>query len=299
MAALLLDLGPGDEVIMPSFTFVSTANAFVLRGATPVFVDVRADTLNLDEALVEPAITPRTKAIVAVHYAGVALRDGRAPRDRRAPRPARSSRTPRRRFARRYRGRPLGTLGDLGALSFHETKNVICGEGGALLVNDRALLERAEIVREKGTNRCAFLPRARSTSTRGWTSARRSCSSELAAAFLWAQLEQAETDHRRARSRSGSATTRRSRSSRRRGCVRRPSCPRRDATTRTCTTCSLDDLAAATRLSRLRDAGVYAVFHYVPLHSSAAGRRFGRQAGELPVTDRAGDTLLRLPCGSA
>ena len=193
MCALLLDLQPGDEVIMPSFTFVSTANAFVLRGAVPVFVDIRRDTLNIDEALVEAAITPRTKAICVVHYAGVscemdaimaiAQRHGLAVVEDAAQG-----------IFSTYRGKPLGTFGGLGALSFHETKNVISGEGGALLVNDEALVERAEIIREKGTNRSQFFRGQVDKYT--WVDVGSSyLPGEIIAAFLAAQFEEADAHH--------------------------------------------------------------------------------------------------------
>ena len=190
MSAMLADVGPGDEIIMPSFTFVSTANAFVLRGATPVFVDVRPDTLNLDERLVEGAITPRTRAIVPVHYAGVACemdaltaiaeRHGLLVIEDAAQG-----------MGSTYKGRPLGAIGALGALSFHETKNVISGEGGALLVNRETLIQRAEILREKGTNRSAFFRGQVDKYT--WVDIGSSyLPSEIIAAFLCAQLEQVE-----------------------------------------------------------------------------------------------------------
>ena len=190
MAALLVDVKPGDEVIMPSYTFVSTANAFVLRGAVPVFVDVRADTLNLDERLIEAAITPKTRAIVPVHYAGVACemdvimdiarRHGLVVIED-AAQGVMSS----------YKGRPLGSIGDLAAVSFHETKNVISGEGGALLINNPHFAERAEIIREKGTNRSLFFRGQVDKYT--WVDVGSSyLPSELVAAFLWAQLEHAE-----------------------------------------------------------------------------------------------------------
>src|SRR6476661_5600262 len=191
MSAILADIGPGDEVIMPSFTFVSTANAFVLRGAVPVFVDIRADTLNIDENLIEAAITPRTRAICVVHYAGVgcemdaieaiAARHGIAIVEDAAQG-----------ILATYRGRPLGAIGALGALSFHETKNVISGEGGALLINDAALIERAEIIREKGTNRAQFFRGQVDKYT--WVDVGSSyLPSEILAAFLAAQIEDAET----------------------------------------------------------------------------------------------------------
>jgi dTDP-4-amino-4,6-dideoxygalactose transaminase len=189
MAALLADVGPGDEVVMPSYTFVSTANAFALRGATPVFVDIRADTLNIDETLIDDAITDRTRAIVPVHYAGVgcemdSILDLARRRGLLVIEDAAQA------VLSTYRGRPLGALGDMGAVSFHETKNVISGEGGALLLRDHALVQRAEIIREKGTNRTAFFRGQVDKYT--WVDVGSSfLPSELVAAFLWAQLEEA------------------------------------------------------------------------------------------------------------
>jgi dTDP-4-amino-4,6-dideoxygalactose transaminase len=190
MAAILAEVGPGDEVIMPSYTFVSTANAFVLRGATPVFVDIRADTLNLDERQVEAAITPRTRVIVPVHYAGVAcemdaILETAARHDLLVIEDAAQA------ITSTYQGRPLGGFGQLAALSFHETKNVVAGEGGALLINDPRLIARAEIIREKGTNRSQFFRGQVDKYT--WVDIGSSfLPGEIVAAFLWAQLEQAD-----------------------------------------------------------------------------------------------------------
>lgn len=293
MAALLLDLEPGDEVIMPSFTFVSTANAFVLRGAVPVFVDIRADTLNIDETLIEAAITPRTKAICVVHYAGVACemdpimaiaaRHGiRVVED--AAQGILSS----------YKGRPLGSIGDLAALSFHETKNVISGEGGALLVNAEHYVERAEIIREKGTNRSKFFRGQVDKYT--WVDVGSSyLPSEIIAAFLAAQLEDAD------------AITRRRLSVWERyhawaepleeeGLLRRPIVPADCVHNAHMYYILLPTLDARTKfIENLRDHGISAVFHYIPLHSSPAGQRYGRTAGSLSVTDNAADRLVRLP----
>jgi dTDP-4-amino-4,6-dideoxygalactose transaminase len=295
MAALLADVGAGDEVIMPSYTFVSTANAFVLRGATPVFVDVRPDTLNLDERLVEAAITPRTRAIAAVHYAGVACemdalveianRHGLLLIEDAAQA-----------LGATYRGRPLGTIGDLGALSFHETKNVISGEGGALLVrDDGAFAERAEILREKGTNRTNFL-RGRVDKYRWVDIGSSFLPSEIVAAFLWGQLGHAhelllrrllvwEGYHERFEDLEAE------------GLARRPIVP--GHVTHNGHLYYLLVPTAAERqaiLDRLRALGVHALFHYVPLHSAPAGERYGRvHGGELPVTDDLSARLIRLP----
>ncbi|WP_246048676.1 dTDP-4-amino-4,6-dideoxygalactose transaminase [Arenimonas terrae] len=293
MAALLLDLQPGDEVIMPSFTFVSTANAFVLRGAVPVFVDIRADTLNLDENLVEAAITPRTRAICVVHYAGVACemdaimaiagRHGlQVVED--AAQAIMSS----------YRGRPLGTIGQYGALSFHETKNIVCGEGGALLCRDAESADRAEIIREKGTNRSRFFRGQVDKYT--WVDVGSSfLPGEISAAFLCAQMEAAEEitagrlalwDRYHAWAAPHEAA----------GRVRRPIVPAHCVHNAHMYYLLMPDLAARQRfIATLREHGVGAVFHYVPLHSSPAGQRFGRSHGALDVTDATGDRLVRLP----
>jgi len=293
MCALLVDIQPGDEVIMPSFTFASTANAFVLRGGVPVFIDVRSDTLNLDESLIEQAITDRTRAVAVVHYAGVAC-DMDAINE----------------LARRhgmlviedaaqgvmayYKDRPLGSLGDLAAVSFHETKNVISGEGGALLVNDEQRADRAEIIWEKGTNRSQFFRGQVDKYT--WVDVGSSyLPSEITAAVLWAQLECAEAITAE-RLKLWNVYHQAFVDLERQGRVRRPVVPphcrhnahmyyllANDLETRTCL---LRELAA-------RD--INAVFHYVPLHSSPAGRKFGRIHGDLRYTEEASDRLVRLP----
>jgi dTDP-4-amino-4,6-dideoxygalactose transaminase len=293
MAALLCDLQAGDEVIMPSFTFPSTANAVVLRGAVPVFVDIRADTLNLDEGLVEAAITPKTKAILVVHYAGVGC-----DMDRFKEIAARHRlwlvEDAAQGILSRYNGTYLGTIGDFGAISFHETKNVGCGEGGAVLVNRPDFCERAEVVREKGTNRAKFFRGEISKYT--WIDIGSSyLASEIAAAFLAAQLElAAELTLRRkalwSRYHDGLANLEAT------GYLRRPIVP---------PSCDHNGhlyyvlLPSSERRDRLiaglRDAGIQAPFHYVPLHTSPAGQRFGRPHGDLPMTVRAGTCLVRLP----
>lgn len=293
MAALLARLAPGDEVIMPSYTFTSTANAFVLRGAVPVFVDIRPDTLNLDETLVEAAITPRTKAIVPVHYAGVACemdallaiaqRHGLMVIEDAAQG-----------YGSTYRGRPLGSLGALGCLSFHETKNVISGEGGALLINDAALFERAEIIREKGTNRSAFFRGQVDKYT--WVDAGSSyLPGELIAAFLYAQLEKGDDILQRRLGiwehyHAGLAALEA------RGWIRRPIIPAHCTHNAHMYYVLLPSLAARQEvIRRMREAGVSPVFHYVPLHSAPAGRRYGRAATTMANTDALSDRLLRLP----
>ncbi|HEX2015688.1 MAG TPA: dTDP-4-amino-4,6-dideoxygalactose transaminase [Solirubrobacteraceae bacterium] len=293
MAVLLAGIGPGDEVLMPSFTFVSGANAVALRGAVPVFVDVSPDTLNLDPELLAAAITPRTRAVLPTHYAGVgaemqtigavAAQHGLIVIEDAAQG-----------ILSTYRGRPLGTIGSLGALSFHETKNVTCGEGGALLVNDPELIERAEVAHEKGTDRSRFFRGQVDRYT--WVDLGSSfLASDLSAAFLWSQLQRAHaiTERRLA---IWATYHQRFAALEEAGALRRPVVPghcRHNAHMYYLLTPGAPQRAAA--LAGLARRGVMAVFHYVPLHSSPAGRRFGRCAGELPVTDDASARLLRLP----
>jgi dTDP-4-amino-4,6-dideoxygalactose transaminase len=292
MAALLIDLEPGDEVIMPSFTFVSTANAFVLRGARPVFVDIRADTLNLDERLLESAITPRTKAIVVVHYAGVACdMDAVIALARR--RGLIVVEDAAHALMSRYKGRPLGGFGHLATFSFHETKNLISGEGGALVVNDPRYVERAEIIWEKGTNRTQF-SRGR-VDKYTWIDVGSSfLPGELTAAFLWAQLEQAESITARRldlwNQYLQASTTLEEIGLR--GPVVPAGCEHNAHLFYV-----LLPLAAhrGEILADLNARGVNAVFHYVPLHSSPAGRRYGRVSGAMNVTDDCSARLIRLP----
>lgn len=293
LSAVLLDLEPGDEVIMPSYTFVSTANAFVLRGAVPVFVDIREDTLNLDERLIEAAITPRTRAIAPVHYAGVAcemdtILDIARRHGLRVVEDAAQG------ILAGYKGRALGAIGDLGALSFHETKNIISGEGGALMVNDRTLVARAEIIREKGTDRSRFFRGEVDKYT--WQDLGSSLlPGDATAAFLWAQLEEAEqiTAKRVALWHSYHEMLA---PLEQEGLLRRPIVP---------ADCQHNGhlyyvllapgIDRGRVLGELKAAGVHAVFHYVPLHSSPAGRRFGRAHGDLAITDSLAARLVRLP----
>lgn len=294
MAAILCDLKPGDEVIMPSFTFVSTANAFVLRGAVPVFVDIRRDTLNLDEKLVAKALTSRTRAIVPVHYAGVAcemddLMALARERDLVVVEDAAQG------VLSEYKGRQLGAIGHLGCLSFHETKNVISGEGGALLVNDSRFVERAEIIREKGTNRAQFFRGEVDKYT--WVDIGSSyLPSELIGAFLWAQLENAKKINAK-RLKLCAAYQAGLGALARRGVLGLPQPePAGLRGNGHLFYVLLEDLAIRTALiAHLKARGVHSVFHYVPLHSSPAGRRYGRAAGPLPVTDDVANRLLRLP----
>jgi dTDP-4-amino-4,6-dideoxygalactose transaminase len=293
MSALLAGIEPGDEVIMPSYTFTSTANAFVLRGGVPVFVDIRPDTLNLDETLIERAVTPRTKAIVPVHYAGVAC-EMEPILALAAQHRLMVIEDAAQGYGSTWRGRPLGALGALGCLSFHETKNVISGEGGALLVNDAALADRAEVIREKGTNRSAFFRGQVDKYT--WVDVGSSyLPGELIAAFLWAQLQQGEDITRRRLGvwnhyHAGLASLEQ------RGWIRRPIVPADCTHNAHMYYVLLPSLAARQEvIRRMREAGVAPVFHYVPLHSSPAGRRFGRTATPMTHTDALSDRLLRLP----
>jgi dTDP-4-amino-4,6-dideoxygalactose transaminase len=293
MAALLLDIVPGDEVIMPSYTFVSTANAFVLRGAVPVFVDVREDTLNLDERLIEPAITSRTRAIVPVHYAGVACEmDTIMPIARRhgvkvvedAAQGVMSS----------YKGHALGSIGDMGAYSFHETKSVISGEGGSLLVNDATLASRAEIIREKGTDRSRYFRGEVDKYT--WQEMGSSfLPGELIAAFLWAQLEEADriTQERLVswqRYHSLLAPLEAT------GLLRRPIVPKECRHNAHMYYVLLPPgINRETILDQFNRNDICSVFHYVPLHSSPAGQKYGRVHGDLPITNSVSRRLIRLP----
>jgi dTDP-4-amino-4,6-dideoxygalactose transaminase len=293
MSTLLAGVGPGDEVIMPSFTFVSTANAVVLRGAVPVFVDVREDTLNIDERRVEDAITDRTRAIFVVHYAGVGaemdcLAQVAAQHDLVLLEDAAQG------LLSTYRGRPLGSFGDASALSFHETKNVTCGEGGALLVNRADWVDRAEIVHEKGTDRSRFFRGQVDKYT--WVDAGSSfVLSELSAAFLWAQLQSVEEITRMRRAIwDGYAEALAPLEEQ--GDLRLPVVPETCVHNGHLYYVLLNDEVDRDRfIGSLAAAGVSAVFHYVPLHSSPAGERYGRVHGNMSVTERAGEKLVRLP----
>ena len=293
MTAILCGIEPGDEIIMPSFTFVSTANAFVLRGGVPVFVDIRPDTMNIDERLIEHAVTPKTKAIVCVHYAGVPCEMDEIMRiaDKHglfviedAAQALDSS----------WKGKPLGSIGHFGCLSFHETKNVISGEGGALLVNDEAFIERAEIIREKGTNRGKFFRGEIDRYT--WVDIGSSyLPGELIAAFLFAQLE--ETARINAKRRELCCSYFEAfRSIEDKGFVSLPVHSDTDAGNGHMFFLVTKSISERTDLiAFLKARGVMAIFHYVPLHSSPAGLRFGRAEGTLKITDRISSTLLRLP----
>lgn len=292
-AALLLNIQPGDEVIMPSFTFVSTANAFVLRGAVPVFVDIRPDTLNMDERLVEAAITSRTKAIAPVHYAGVAcnmdtIMEIAQRHGLKVVEDAAQG------VMAGYKGRALGSIGDLGAFSFHETKNVISGEGGALLVNRPEYVQRAEIIREKGTDRSRFFRGQVDKYT--WQEVGSSfLPGEITAAFLWAQLEEAQaiTSLRMA---SWEYYHKQLAALETDGRLRRPVIPDDcQHNAHMYYVLLAPDLDRQFLINALAQEGINSVFHYVPLHSSPGGKRYGRVHGSLTVTDRLSERLLRLP----
>lgn len=293
MSAILADIQPGDEVIMPSFTFVSTANAFVLRGGVPVFVDIRADTLNLDENRIEAAITKKTKAIIPVHYAGVgcemdAIMDIAQRYGLLVIEDAAQG------LMADYRGKALGTLGHLGTISFHETKNLISGEGGALLINDERFVERAEIIREKGTNRSQFFRGHVDKYT--WVDIGSSyLPGELIAAFLFAQMEEAEdiTKRRLAIWQTYHDLLAQLELS---GYLRRPIIPDMCIHNAHMYYILVSNLDQRTKLLEfLKEKGIYAVFHYVPLHSSPAGQKFGKVSGELKLTNEVNDRLIRLP----
>jgi len=293
MAAILADIQPGDEVIMPSYTFVSTANAFVLRGGVPVFVDIRPDTLNLDETKIEAAITPRTKAIVPVHYAGVGCEmDTIMDIARRhkllviedAAQGIMST----------YKGRPLGSIGHMAALSFHETKNIISGEGGALLINDPRFVERAEIIREKGTNRSQFFRGQVDKYT--WTDFGSSyLPSELISAFLWAQMEDADAITRK-RLHIWDTYHQFLGQSEKSNKIRRPILPAGCTHNAHMYYVLLPDLESRTHfIDQLKSSNIGAVFHYVPLHSSPYGLQVARHNGDMTNTYNLSDRLVRLP----
>ncbi|MHC4215660.1 MAG: dTDP-4-amino-4,6-dideoxygalactose transaminase [Planctomycetota bacterium] len=293
MAAILADIEPGDEVILPSFTFVSTANAFVLRGAKPVFVDIRPDTLNIDETKIECAVTKKTKAIVPIHYAGISADmdsinglgkqfDLLVIEDNAQG------------LNGKYKGKYLGSIGQIGICSFHETKNVICGEGGAILLNDDRFIERAEIIREKGTNRNKFFRGEIDKYT--WVDIGSSyLPSEVVSAFLYAQLERLDEINSKRRDiysiyYDGLQYLEKA------GMLRRPVIPEECTQSFHMFYILLEDDRTRSKLiETLRRNGILAVFHYVPLHTSPFGKRFGCEEGDLPVTEAISSRLLRLP----
>ena len=293
MAAILADIQPGDEVIMSSYTFVSTANAFVMRGGIPIFVDSRQDTLNIDESLIEAAITEKTKAIVPVHYAGIACEMDTVMdiADRYKLLVIEDAAQG---VLANYKGRPLGSIGHLGCFSFHETKNIISGEGGALLVNDSRLVDRAEVIREKGTNRSRFFRGQVDKYT--WVDIGSSyLPGEIAAAFLWAQMQEADaiTTQRVAiwnRYHEAFQILEKA------GRVRRPVVPVDCKHNAHMYYLLLRDLADRTDfISAMSRHDINCVFHYVPLHTSPAGIRYGRAHGRFDITDAQSERLVRLP----
>ncbi|HEY7140092.1 MAG TPA: dTDP-4-amino-4,6-dideoxygalactose transaminase [Methylomirabilota bacterium] len=293
LAALLLDLGPGDEVIMPSFTFVSTANAVVLRGARPVFVDIRPDTLNMDERLLEGLVTPRTRAILPVHYAGVACEmDAILALARRHGLEVIEDNA--HGLFGAYRGRPLGSLGGLAAQSFHETKNVSCGEGGALVINDERYVDRAEILREKGTNRSRMFRGLVDKYT--WVDVGSSAlPSDILAAFLYAQLE-ARAAIQASRRRIWECYARELPDWAGALGMGLPSVPAHREQPYHLFYLVAASLEQRTRLiAHLKQRGILAVFHYLPLHLSEMGQRLGGKPGDCPVTEDLSDRVLRLP----
>jgi dTDP-4-amino-4,6-dideoxygalactose transaminase len=293
LAAILCELQVGDEIILPSYTFVSTANAFVLQGAVPVFVDIRPDTLNIDESKIEAAITDRTKAIIPVHYAGVGcemdvIMDIADRHQLLVIEDAAQG------IQSTYKGRPLGSIGHLGTLSFHETKNIISGEGGALLVNDTRFSEKAEIIRDKGTNRSIFLRGQVDKYT--WVEKGSSyLPSELVAAFLWAQMEEAENITKR---RLDAWVTYHQwfESLEKEGKLRRPIVSEDCQHNAHMYYILLPSLKDRTNfIAALDERNISSVFHYVPLHDSPMGKKFGQTCGDLIHTNEISDRLVRLP----
>ena len=293
MMAILLDIQEGDEVIIPDFTFVSTVNAFVLRGARPVFVDVRPDTLNLDESKLEAALTPRTKAIVPVHYAGVACEVDEImeiAQDYKIPVLEDNAHG----LFGKYKGKYLGTFGSMAAQSFHETKNFSCGEGGALLINDPKLIERAEIIREKGTNRSRFFRGQVDKYT--WVDIGSSyLPSDILAAMLYAQLEEREKiqTHRRILWETYSLALKDWAEKQN---IQLPTVPEYVEQAYHMFYILLPNLDTRQKfIVYLRERGIYSVFHYLPLHLSDMGIQFGGKTGDFPVTESVSDRLVRLP----
>ncbi len=293
MAAILAGIKPGDEIIMPSFTFVSTANAFVLRGGIPVFVDIRSDTLNINESVIEEAITPKTRAIVPVHYAGVpcqmdAIMEIAQQKELLVIEDAAQA------LLSQYQGRYMGTIGQMACLSFHETKNIISGEGGALLINDPSMIERAEIIREKGTNRSQFFRGQVDKYT--WVNIGSSyLPSDILAAFLYAQMENADQIIAK-RNLIYDLYMEGLRPLAEKGYIKLPFILNDCHSNGHIFYIITHSLKERTGLIEfLKEHGIMAVFHYVPLHSSPAGLSYGRACGPLEVTQRVSDCLLRLP----
>ncbi|MFD1885685.1 dTDP-4-amino-4,6-dideoxygalactose transaminase [Paenibacillus wenxiniae] len=293
MAAILLDLKEGDEVILPSYTFVSTANAFVLRGAKAVFVDIRPDTMNLDENLIEAAINEKTKAIVVVHYAGISCEMDKimALAEKHNIKVVEDAAQG---VMSLYNDKYLGTIGHLGCYSFHETKNYNCGEGGALLINDPALIERAEIIREKGTDRSKFF--RGQVDKYSWVDIGSSyLPSELNAAFLYAQLEESDTINND-RLKTWNLYYKHLKTLQEDGLIELGSIPQNCTHNAHMFYIKVKDIAVRGKLlQHLKDNGIGAVFHYVPLHSSVAGLQYGKMSGEDQYTTKESERLIRLP----
>lgn len=293
MMAILSRVKPGDEVIMPSFTFVTTANAFVLRGAVPVFVDIREDTLNIDERLIENAITSKTKAIVVVHYAGISCEMDTINKIAKKYNilvfeDAAQG------FLSKYKGQYLGTIGDIGAISFHETKNIISGEGGALILNNKKFIERAEVIREKGTDRSKFMKGQVDKYT--WVDIGSSyLPGEIIAAFLYAQLEMASKITKQ-RIRIWNKYHKKFDNLEKNGLIRRPIIPSYVQPNGHLYYITTENLRVRNKLiGFLKRIGIFAPFHYVPLHSSRAGKKYTRFVGSMDVTNNIANTLIRLP----
>lgn len=292
MAAILADIKSGDEVIMPSFTFCTTANAFVMQGATPVFVDIRADTLNIDENKIEAAITPKTRAIVPVHYAGVGcemdtIMDIAQRHKLLVIEDAAHA------FDAYYKGKPLGTIGDMGCFSFHETKNITSGEGGLFVTNDECLAERAEIIREKGTNRNKFIRGQVDKYT--WVDKGSSyIPSDIIGAYLYSVLEIAD-DIKKKRLHLWNNYHSSFAQLEEKGIIR-PSFPSECEPNAHIYYLRCPDLASRMQyIDFMKSNGILCVFHYIPLHSSVAGQKYGRTNGDMAVTNKVSDTLVRLP----
>lgn len=293
MAAILLDIQPGDEVIMPSFTFVSTADAFVLRGATAVFVDIRPDTMNIDEMLIEEAITEKTKAIVPVHYAGVScemdtIMDIACRRNLKVVEDAAQG------LMSTYKGKALGSIGDFGCYSFHETKNYSMGEGGALLIKNPDYIERAEIIREKGTNRSKFFRGEIDKYT--WIAPGSSyLPSEINAAYLYAQLEKAQEIYNDRMS-SWNLYFNLLKPLEEKGLIDLPVVPKECVHNAHMFYIKTKDVSERSDLiTYLKRKGIHSVFHYIPLHTAPAGKKYGRFVGEDRFTTRESERLTRLP----
>lgn len=293
LAAIMCNLEQGDEVIMPSYTFVSTANAFVLRGAKPVFVDIRPDTLNLDEKLIEEAITPKTKVIAPVHYAGIGCEMDKIMEIAKKHKllvveDAAQA------FGGKYKGKQLGTIGDFGCFSFHETKNIMSGEGGALVTNNPEYAERAEIIREKGTNRSKFFRGQVDKYT--WVDVGSSyLPSDVIAAYLYSILNISD-DIQAKRLKVWETYNEEFEEFEKKGVIRRPIIPENCTNNGHMFYLLFNNLDTRTKfISYLKENGVLSVFHYIPLHSAPAGIKYGRYVGDMKVTNRVSDTLVRLP----